>query len=407
MNDLLIQMSIGIAVYYSLYAVFFSRLTFFRYNRFILLSIPFLAWIAYSLRLNALDVLTVKVVLPIVEVMNQNIPNPVSDSIFNVSLLNTIYLVGVLISALILTGKVSRLILVLKSAEKQRQNNLVVCIGNDKYASFSFFNYVYINRRHSEYGNAIIRHESLHYRMLHSLDNLYLEVLKSFFWFNPFIYMLHRELRKVHEYEVDEVLKKTENTNEYLKEISKSIPVLKELDLSTPYNSNSNFLNRIIMTQKAPSNRTNGIRYFTIIPLTVLLMISASCSRDMASEESQVSPNNENNMEIIPGDQLKDLDVQPQFTGGIQAMYEFLGSAIKYPEEAKKKGLGGKVFISFVISNTGKIVNVKVVKGIHPLLDEEALRAISSMPNWTPGELNGKKVAVEYFIPVLFTLPEA
>lgn len=70
-------------------------------------------------------------------------------------------------------------------------------------------------------------------------------------------------------------------------------------------------------------------------------------------------------------------------------MYKWLGNNIKYPEEAKKEGVSGKVIVDFVITKTGKTDKVRVVRGLHPALDEEAVRVIKAMPAWTPGKQKG------------------
>ena len=94
----------------------------------------------------------------------------------------------------------------------------------------------------------------------------------------------------------------------------------------------------------------------------------------------------------------------PQFPGGENAMMKHVSQNIVYPEEAKEKGIQGRVFVSFVIEKDGSVSNVKVLRGIGGGCDEEAVRAISSMPKWKPGKMKGKPVRVNYQIPVMFKL---
>ncbi len=94
----------------------------------------------------------------------------------------------------------------------------------------------------------------------------------------------------------------------------------------------------------------------------------------------------------------------PKFPGGDDALKEYLITNVKYPEEAKAKGITGKVFIQFVISEVGKVGNLKVLRSVHPLLDLEAWRVIENMPDWKPGTQRGKNVKVSYIIPVNFNL---
>jgi protein TonB len=94
----------------------------------------------------------------------------------------------------------------------------------------------------------------------------------------------------------------------------------------------------------------------------------------------------------------------PEFPGGTQALLDYLRKNIKYPEECRKKNIQGRVMVSFIINKDGTIVEPEVVKGVDPLLDKEALRVISKMPQWKPGVQRGKPVRVKYTVPVNFRL---
>ena len=98
------------------------------------------------------------------------------------------------------------------------------------------------------------------------------------------------------------------------------------------------------------------------------------------------------------------VDEMPQFPGGPSKLFEFLAKNIRYPAEAEKAGAVGRVIVSFVVEKDGSISNAKAVKAIHPALDEEALRVINSMPNWTPGKKNGEDTRVKYVVPITFHL---
>lgn len=94
----------------------------------------------------------------------------------------------------------------------------------------------------------------------------------------------------------------------------------------------------------------------------------------------------------------------PMFPGGQTKMYRFLGQTLRYPAEAVKKKVSGKVFVSFVVNANGHLDQIRVLKGIGAGCDEEAVRVISLMPNWIPGKQNGRAVAVKYNLPVTFQL---
>ena len=97
-------------------------------------------------------------------------------------------------------------------------------------------------------------------------------------------------------------------------------------------------------------------------------------------------------------------DQLPEFPGGIQAMMKFLSTNINYPVEAQKKGISGRVIVQFVIMEDGTLDQAKVIRGVDPLLDEEALRVVKSMPKWKPGMDRGEAVKVRFTAPIMFNL---
>ena len=98
------------------------------------------------------------------------------------------------------------------------------------------------------------------------------------------------------------------------------------------------------------------------------------------------------------------VDEMPEFPGGSNAMFEYLVKNIKYPAEAEKAGIVGRVIATFVVEKDGSVSNAKVVKSVHPALDAEALRLIKGMPKWTPGKQNGEAVSVKFTVPISFHL---
>jgi len=98
------------------------------------------------------------------------------------------------------------------------------------------------------------------------------------------------------------------------------------------------------------------------------------------------------------------VEQNPEFSGGYEAMQKFLKDKIQYPTLAQESGIQGTVFVQFVVSKTGKISNVKILRGIGGGCDEEAVRVVKEMPNWIPGRQNGQAVPVMFQIPVKFQL---
>lgn len=98
------------------------------------------------------------------------------------------------------------------------------------------------------------------------------------------------------------------------------------------------------------------------------------------------------------------VDEQPEFPGGSQALNAYLGNNVKYPNAAVERGVQGKVIVSFVVERDGSISQAKVVRTVDQDLDREALRVILAMPKWKPGSMGGKNVRVRYTVTITFRL---
>lgn len=96
----------------------------------------------------------------------------------------------------------------------------------------------------------------------------------------------------------------------------------------------------------------------------------------------------------------------PEFPGGVEALMDFVGKNVKYPEQAKEKEISGRVFIGFVIEKDGSVNEVKVLRGIGGGCDDEAVRVVKAMPKWKPGKQKGEPVRVSYMLPINFKLDD-
>jgi TonB family protein len=100
------------------------------------------------------------------------------------------------------------------------------------------------------------------------------------------------------------------------------------------------------------------------------------------------------------------VEKMPEFPGGESAMLKYISKNISYPATSAEKNIQGEVLCRFIVKEDGKVGNVKVLKGVDPDLDDEAIRVLYTMPRWKPGEQRGKKVPVEYSIPVVFSIQQ-
>ena len=94
----------------------------------------------------------------------------------------------------------------------------------------------------------------------------------------------------------------------------------------------------------------------------------------------------------------------PEYPGGQAALFEYLSTNVKYPADAEKKKVEGRVLVTFIVNTDGSITDIELVRKAFPSLDAEAVRVISGMPKWIPGEQKGQKVRVKYTVPLTFRL---
>ena len=159
-------------------------------------------------------------------------------------------------------------------------------------------------------------------------------------------------------------------------------------------------------------NRTDwkaGLKALYIIPVIVLTLIA--CAKTVTEYKYPASVAEE--AELIPF-QLVDeadpvpfqlVDRKPAFNGGdANEFSKWVNTKLNYPREAKDLNIQGRVVLQFTVAKTGNVKDVKVLRGIDPILDKEALRVVSASPKWAPGFQNGRRVDVTFTFPVIFQL---
>ena len=134
-------------------------------------------------------------------------------------------------------------------------------------------------------------------------------------------------------------------------------------------------------------------------------IISSEDDASAAQTETFVAPVVEEEEEEESAQQIFTVvEKQPEFPGGTAELFKYLSKAIKYPVIAQENSIQGRVVCSFVVNRDGSIVDIQVMRGVDPSLDKEAVRVISEMPKWKPGEQRGKPVRVRFILPVQFRL---
>ena len=127
-------------------------------------------------------------------------------------------------------------------------------------------------------------------------------------------------------------------------------------------------------------------------------------SSEETGEAVEAAPIDNGPEEVEEEEIFMRVEKAPAFPGGQKAMMEYLMKNIKYPAACQEAGIQGRVIVSFVVNKDGTIQNVEVLRGVHEKLDAEAVRVVKSMPAWSPGEQQGRKVRSKFQLPVFFRL---
>lgn len=131
-----------------------------------------------------------------------------------------------------------------------------------------------------------------------------------------------------------------------------------------------------------------------ILIIVSLLLIASQQIRSINFEEAK--ENSEETFMVV--------EEMPEFEGGQDSLITFIIKNTSYPIEAIEKKIEGRCFVQFTIDTDGNINDIKVIRGINPILDAEAIRVVESMPKWKPGKQEGKPVKVSYILPIVFKL---
>jgi TonB family protein len=288
--------------------------------------------------------------------------------------------------------------------------NASLVLLDDDTAPYSFFNQIVVGTRglSDDELRCILAHESLHVSRYHTADIICARLLCCGAWFNPFAWLMLRELRAVQEFQADAASIGSCGREGYLH-------LLYRQATGTGYGHiTNNFLSinikkRIVMMNKTKS-RFGAWKALAALPVAALLLMAGCQPANGESVEQEEIPFEATNVdESAPLDANTDevfkvVEVDPEFPGGEEALYKYLAENIKYPVMAKNNKVEGRVYITFVIEKDGTVSDAKVLRSVNEELDAEALRVINAMPKWKPGTQRGVPVRVQYNIPINFKL---
>lgn len=267
--------------------------------------------------------------------------------------------------------------------------------------AWTFLNHVVVPAHHSPEEKAmILAHEITHAQQRHTLDLLYAAFVKALLWWNPFSYLWVKNIKENHEFLADQKVLSFFDPKSYGYLLLNNTLKSKQFKLTHTF-FNPSILKRRIKMMKKQSKIQKVIPVIGIIGLSGIFMAFSTQQR-LAKTADEVSHENT----IVKDSVYKTVDKMPEFPGGQESMIKWLSAKIIYPEKAKKEGIEGNAFVSFVINKSGKVQDIKVLRSSNALFEAPAMKVVQQMPRWTPGEKDGKKVNVEMVLPFQYKLPE-
>lgn len=281
---------------------------------------------------------------------------------------------------------------------------------DDDTAPYSFFNQIVVGTRglNDDELRCILAHESYHVSHNHTYDLLAAWLLCCGAWFNPFAWLIMREIRAVQEFQADAASIGACGREDYLHLLYRQATGTGYGHITNNFKS-INLKNRIAMINRKKT-RFGAWKLLAVLPVAaLLLMVGCKPATEKAVDQEEIPFEYSGEDKSAPMDADTDqvfqvVEVDPEFPGGIEALYKYMVDNVKYPEKAKADKIEGRVFVAFVIEKDGSVTNAKVVRGVSDEIDAEALRVVSAMPKWKPGTQQGNPVRVQYNLPIVFKL---
>jgi TonB family protein len=429
----LLEVSVCLGVTLLIYRFLLSGLTFFAANRAILLlllvssfTIPLLSFEFFGI--EGTDVVR-EMTLPAFQIGEQE-TLPAAQAPAWPQVVVGIYLLGVLLMAarLVFGFIVSQRLI--GKAQKIRHGSHLIAL-HPEFVPASFFRYILMPSFDPEDAaqKQIILHESMHVAYRHSWDLLMINFAKIFFWFNPLIYLFERLLREVHEYQADQGVTTHFSPKEYATLLLRLVTAKPGWQFMNNFNQFQT-KKRILMMAKGKSSSFQKLRILAFIPALSGLLFVFSCEKEeplpsVAESEEEFPkilevPLKEEPTPSFPKEEVQRInplviteetdeifdvvEQQPNPEGGMSGWNKYLAMNLRYPLEARQRGVEGTVIVVFEIYTDGSIHNVEILRGIGGGADEEAVRVVSNAPKWEPGRQRGRAVKTRMRLPIRFRI---
>ena len=421
----LVRAGLYLGLFYAFYLLVMRRTTFFRFNRVLLLAGSYLCLLLPLVRLRTVSASALSSELTMTGVGAADISRELSASFPWKEALLALYLAGALVTlalCLLSAWKMGRLI---RRGESTPMEGCTLVLLDGEISSFSWGRKVVMSRKDLRENPAIFTHEKMHVRHRHSLDLLLFLPLQILFWWNPLVWITREELRLLHEYEADEgVIQNGIDATQYQLLLVRKAVGEQRFTLASGF-QHAKLKNRITMMLKPTSSGWMRYAYLAMIPTLAALMYACNPSKNTAEPTSVPAETQVQAEQVVQAavqnvapavsaaEMNKDaesvrfslVDKKPRFNGGdANEFSKWVNSQLTYPAQAKADGVQGRVTLQFTVGADGVLRDVRVLRGVREDLDSEAVRVISASPKWTPGEQDGKPVAVTYVYPVIYQL---
>lgn len=430
-----LKINVAIALFYGFYRLFFYKDTFFAWRRtaligFLLISViyPFFnmqEWIRSQDPMIAMADIYASMIPESGEAIN----NATSIFSWKSILISVLFYCYVAVLVFLFTRFLVQLFFIIKLAIKtptQYLHGTKVHLLPKEEGPFSFMHWIFIHpsAHQQEDIREILTHELTHVRQWHSVDIILSELFCILCWFNPFAWLIKREVRCNLEFMADNhVLEQGYDCRMYQYHLLGLAHQKSANALSNSFNMLP-LKNRIQMMNKRRTQRIKRIKYLIFVPVIGLLLVTsnieavARTARKIAIRSIESLPVAAKPIEsVVPLETptteeeaevnevvFEVVEHMPEYPGGQNALLKFFTQNIKYPVEAQEAGTQGRVIVQFIVDSDGKVKEPVIVRSVSPELDAEALRVVSKMPEWIPGKQRGKPVRVKYTVPVMFRL---
>ncbi len=426
MNDFiyrLILSALSLLLFYSIYRLFLNRLALLNAGRAYLIITMLMALLIplpWQRLVESTAEIAFVVNLDMATIIPYSVQTESADTFNWWSMAIYIYLIPAMLFSLFFLFSNLRLMFVLKQG--QRVNKQIILLEQE-ILPFSWFGRIVMSRKdyESRHAESIIAHELTHIRQYHFIDLLLAELLIVLQWFNPAAWAYRYALRDVHEYLADKgTIHSGYAITEYQRLLAKLAGPVTAGILSNNIN-HSTLKNRFTMMTKANNRKPATFRLAIAIVAAMLTGFGVFISACQTGSQKAETETTEREIIDIPPDQItveqqtppdKSEEIfvvvedMPRFVGGDEARIKYLQENLRYPQEAKEKGIQGTVFVTFVVEPDGSISDVRLLRGIGGGCDEEALRVIKNMPRWVPGKQRGEAVRTQFTMPIRFVLKD-